>query len=55
MRGDVTLDEIELAEQVGRSVGSHWQRAGGTVRWVAGMDLAPKGQFWLNGRTGVVE
>lgn len=27
----------------------------GTVRWVAGMDLAPKGQFWLNGRTGVVE
>lgn len=27
----------------------------GTVRWVAGMDLAPKGTYWLNGKTGAVE
>lgn len=55
-------DEAKLSSadaarmRVNRALGRVADRAStGTVRWVAGMDLAPKGQFWLNGRTGVVE
>ncbi len=55
-------DEVQLSSadaarmRVNRALGRVADRASrGTVRWVAGMDLSPKGQVWLNGKTGAVE
>ncbi len=55
-------DEVQLSSadaarmRVNRALGRVADRASrGTVRWVAGMDLAPKGQVWLNGVKGAVE
>ena len=62
LRFQEIADEVGLASadaarmRVNRALKRVAERASrGTVRWVAGMDLSPKGHYWMNGKRGAVE